>query len=128
MLSIALVTLSGVSALQHVHAYGGHDHPEHHHGLAAHAHKTSVHVHHDAADMAVPQLEGCDAGEHAVSAAFTYVPAHQVQTLAPVADVVALFVPPVTVVGRTPAVDRRAHSPPGTADTPLRAPPLVVPA
>jgi hypothetical protein len=124
----AQLSISGSAALQHVHAYGDHDHAEHHHGLAAHVHTAAVHHHDEGGQTSTASIEACEPGAHAVSVVFTYVaPQPDHAPVSAVVDVFA-FVPALTPLRAVPLADVRAHSPPRITDAPLRAPPLVIPA
>jgi hypothetical protein len=126
-LALAALAASGPGAMLHVHAYEGHDHPDHHHGPAAHSHGQGDHYEHQDKKPG-PRIEACDPGAHALTVVFTCVSptAHQ----APLADTtVADVTSPATVVVRGATItDVRAHSPPRLTDAPLRAPPVVHPA
>jgi hypothetical protein len=123
MLIPALAAASGARLL-HTHAYGDHDHPEHHHGLAAHDHdhnhdRALVHDDDDHAAL----LERCDPGEHAVSLSFVASAPAPLHTIDAVIDAVFAPSPP-----RDPRIvvrpsDVRAHGPPGRDHSALRAPP-----
>jgi len=124
LVAVAMLSTSGSAVWQHVHAYAGHDHPDHHHGPASHSHVADRHTRAESQDETA-RLEGCDPGEHAVSVVFTYVapqPDH-----APVPVVLATLVVPRPEQPWREVVpsDVRAHSPPRLTDAPLRAPPLV---
>jgi hypothetical protein len=130
IVAVAMLTISGSSALQHVHGYADHDHPDHHHGLASHTHRPLARqLQHDFEGLDhAAQLDGCDPGTHVVSVVFTGVVPRSEPAPVPVMleTVVVSFTEHVwrTV---TPS-DVRAHSPPRLTDAPLRAPPLVHPA
>jgi hypothetical protein len=131
ILALAALAASGPLRMLHVHAYDGHDHPDHHHGPAAHSHAPAHHIHHDvgsAGDAGAESLESCDPGAHVVPVVFTCIsPARPQVVAAEPAVLVQLQLPSVA-----PAVvaifDTRAHSPPRLTDAPLRAPPAVDPA
>lgn len=130
-LALAALLASRPASMQHVHVYEGHDHPEHHHGPAAHSHEQAdPHRHHDEIPAATSghRLESCDPGEHVVPVVFTCVsPTAQQAPLADVA-VVGRVNPPDVVRCCATLSDVRAHSPPRLTDAPLRAPPVVRPA
>jgi hypothetical protein len=128
LVATALLSISGSSALQHVHAYASHDHSEHHHGLAAHRHEAVAHHHESHDSEPSPAIEGCDPGAHAVSVVFTYVAPHADHALLPSAVEFLELASPRSGWRTTLPKDVRAHSPPRLTDTPLRAPPLVTPA
>jgi hypothetical protein len=125
--ALAALAASGPVSMLHVHAYEGHDHPDHHHGPAAHSHDEADHDRHrdESPGATSIHLESCDPGEHAVPVVFTCVSpiAHQ----APLADgaVAVLIVAPDVASCCATLSDVRAHSPPRLTDAPLRAPPVV---
>jgi hypothetical protein len=117
----ALIATSGVVSVLHTHAYTDHDHPDHHHGLAAHEH----HAEPARAGDGTAHLEGCDPGKHAVSFAFVCANPSQVHA------VDAEIGPPVSLVPELqiePAVgyaDVRVHGPPARTQSSPRAPPVI---
>ena len=128
LVAVAMLSTSGLAALQHVHAYVDHDHADHHHGPAAHEHFAVAHSHasgsHPPDDAA--QFEGCDPGEHAVSVVFTYVAPHSGHVPVTVTlETILLVAPPEQAWRQITPSDVRAHSPPRLTDAPLRAPPVV---
>jgi hypothetical protein len=116
----------------HVHAYEGHDHPDHHHGPAAHSHDALIdHADHTAtapADQGSVRLGSCDPSEHVVPFAFTCVSPTVHHVLGVGTAVPAVLAPNVLRCCRILPRDVRAHSPPRLTDAPLRAPPVVHPA
>jgi hypothetical protein len=121
LLITALIATSAMEPLLHTHVYTDHDHPEHHHGLAAHQHELEP-AHPDDATTGV---EACDAGEHAVSfasvcAAVPQVPVFLVEVGAP-----ALPVPDLPNWQPLGYTDVRVHGPPPRSTAPPRAPPLI---
>ncbi len=131
LVAVAMLSISGSAAWQHVHAYVDHDHPDHQHGPASHGHSAVPHSHlpdSHAPDASAPEgaarLEGCDPGAHAVSVAFTYVAPHPDHVPLPVMFERIIASPPQQQAWRPVArSDVRAHSPPRLTDAPLRAPP-----
>jgi hypothetical protein len=131
VLAQALVASSAVGSSLHVHEYLGHDHPDHHHGPAAHDHEHSTFVeldHHSAAledhELAV-RAESCDPGRHAVSvsmacASVTQVHVDLAEQLGP-----RTVVPSVPIRSAIPITDVRVHGPPFDARIPSRAPPAI---
>ena len=122
VVALAMLSTSGSAASQHVHAYVDHDHADHHHGPASHGHSAVAHSHtpDDAA-----RLEGCNPGEHAVSAVVTYVAPHPDHVPAPVTLETIRVAPPEQACRDVTPSDVRAHSPPLLTDARLRAPPVV---
>jgi hypothetical protein len=122
VLGFALASAS-VAPTLHIHAYVDHDHPEHHHGLAAHEHHSTattarVDVAHDKV-----HVETCEPGRHAVSFVFVYSASPQYSPI--LAEVVSpatlsLDVPRFHRVKHT---DIRVHGPPAGTQSPPRAPP-----
>jgi hypothetical protein len=130
IVAVAMLTISGSSALQHVHAYADHDHADHRHGLASHAHTPPVpqHQHDSEGPDGAAQLEGCDPGAHAVSVVFTGVAPRPEPAPVPLTLATVVVTSPDQVWRCVTPSDVRAHSPPRLTDAPLRAPPLVHPA
>jgi hypothetical protein len=124
LLGTILASTSGHISALHIHAYTDHDHPEHHHGLAAHEHhRSSPHQDHDAS-----RLKSCDAGRHAVSLTMAFAPLPQVNAVdaeCASPSVVERLVPLRSVPDLT---EVRAHGPPPRTQGPPRAPPLSFPA
>ena len=120
----ALIATSGVVSLLHIHSYGDHDHPEHHHGLAAHEHHgTRPHSPDDTV-----RLETCDPRRHTMSFAFMCVGPPQSHPID--AEFVQPSIP-VPELPEHPAVgprDIRGHGPPALDLTSPRAPPTIFPA
>ena len=123
---VALVAMSSQVSRLHTHAYVGHDHPEHQHGLAAHDHNQAV-VHEDEDDEG-PHVESCEPGRHAVSLTLGCAPAmprvsvHAEPAQLPVVHRLVLL----RIIGT--ATDARAHGPPLATSGPSRAPPYIFPA
>jgi len=127
VLALAALAASGPLRMLHVHGYEEHDHPDHHHGPAAHSHTAARPLHQDVrtGDAGAIRLESCDPGAHVVPVAFTCVP--PLRPHVPVVEptvVAQIRLPPVAPTS-FPVSDTRAHSPPRLTDAPLRAPPLV---
>ena len=126
-LTVSLLSAAGSAAL-HVHRYAGHDHPEHHHGPAAHEHHQAAPRHeHDFPNTKHaprPEWTPCDPGQHALSLTIACATPPYGFTL------VAQCEPMGTVAAARdhgPAVaftDARAHGPPTCTQAPPRAPPL----
>jgi hypothetical protein len=128
-LAFALLAGTGSLPLLHVHLYGEHDHPDHHHGPALHSHG------HRALEQAAPgrgparpQVGPCGPDAHVLALQATLAPSpdYPLSLLVPAKAAPALAAAPLR-----PLVARRevrAHSPPGLTDSPLRAPPSHLPA
>jgi hypothetical protein len=117
----AVVAASSAGRVLHTHAYQGHDHPAHHHGLAAHEHSAmAVHP-----DEGAPHVKGCDPGEHAVPFAFLCVagpePDIEPGDIEP-AVLTAFDLQPVRFVR---FADVRVHGPPARGSASPRAPPVI---
>jgi hypothetical protein len=126
LLGFVMASASGQVSPLHIHQYTGHDHPEHHHGLAAHEHHRSV-PHQDNDDDVV-HMEPCDPGQHAVSITMGSAPLPQANALdveCANPSVLELLVP-LRSVHRF--ADVRVHGPPPLTQVPPRAPPLIFPA
>jgi hypothetical protein len=118
----ALVATSGVVSSLHTHAYGAHDHPEHHHGLAAHEHD-AMPAH---PDEGTPRLEGCDPGKHVIPFAFVCAAPSQVHAVdAVIISLPARFTPQLQIQCAVRHADVRVHGPPVHAQASPRAPPLI---
>lgn len=127
LVAAALLSTSGSAVVQHVHGYAGHDHDDHHHGLAAHVHAPTVHVHHTGTDDAAhtAELEACDPGQHAVSVQFVCgAPEPNPARVAVTVEAVQPS-PALAVWCAIAPRDVRAHGPPRFTDAPPRAPPVV---
>ena len=120
----ALMATSGVASLLHTHAYNDHDHPEHHHGLAAHEH------HEEPADPGdgTAHLEGCDPGKHAVSFAFVCATPPHLHAVDAEIGPSASLIPELRIESAVGYSDVRVHGPPLRSQSSPRAPPLIFPA
>jgi hypothetical protein len=118
----AVIATSGAVSLLHTHVYDDHDHPEHHHGLAAHEH------HRVAADRqdGAPHLEGCDPGEHAVSLSFVCAAPPQVHGVDADLNPPGSLRPQIEIKLAAQPTDIRVHGPPPRAQTSPRAPPAIL--
>jgi hypothetical protein len=136
ILVVAALSVFGSASALHVHVYADHDHPDHHHGPAAHSHVTThqhgvhpdVHGAVEGVDESSARIESCDPAAHSTPVVFTCVSAHAPNPPLVSATVTVPLAPPVQRWRRVTPSDVRAHSPPGLTDSPLRAPPLVQPA
>ncbi|HEY7443164.1 MAG TPA: hypothetical protein VH701_12145 [Vicinamibacterales bacterium] len=117
----ALIAIPGAGSLLHTHAYTDHDHPEHHHGLAAHEHY-EVRAHPD--DNSA-HLEGCDPGKHVVRFSSLCVAVPQVHVVVALFNVPALSAPSFRPLLTVRYPDVRVHGPPPHPQSPPRAPPLT---
>jgi hypothetical protein len=124
-LGAALVWSWGSGPARHVHVYTDHDHPEHHHGPAAHEHPAALPHPEDGA----AHLEACDQALHAVSVS----PGLTCEPSSPVLGIDGDFVTP-SIVHPERSSHRavhlilvRAHGPPARGRTSPRAPPQICP-
>jgi hypothetical protein len=126
----ALAVSTSMSSSLHVHQYFGHDHPDHHHGPAAHRHDHPAVVdrdhHADPADdePAAWQAERCEPGQHAVSVSMSCACIAHGHV-----DFAELYGPTVAVPGApirsaVQFTDVRVHGPPFDGRIPARAPPV----
>jgi len=126
LLGLVLASTSGQVSALHIHQYTDHEHPEHHHGIAAHEHHRSA-AHHDD-DHEAAQLESCDPALHAVPVTMGVAPAQQVDAIDAQCGNSALVEPPAPLSSVQPFTDVRVHGPPPLIQAPPRAPPLIFPA
>lgn len=124
LLIAAVIATPGISSWLHTHAYDGHDHPEHHHGLAAHQH----HVAHSRTEEGTAHLGRCDPGMHVVHFVYVCATPPQVQGVDAELRLPDLPVPQSRIQGTIRHADLRAHAPPPRTDASPRAPPLIGPA
>jgi hypothetical protein len=117
----ALIATSGAVSLLHTHVYDDHDHPEHHHGLAAHEHHQAARP----SDDASPHLEPCDPAEHKVSFAFVCAAPLQVHVDLSELPGPAIVVPSIPIRSAPVVTDVRVHGPPFAVRIPSRGPPLT---
>lgn len=124
LLGTILAPTSGQVSALHIHEYTDHDHPEHHHGLAAHAHQRSA-PHQD--DDGV-HLESCDPAAHAVSLTMGCASLPQVNAVDAECASPSVLEPLVPLRSVSDLTDVRVHGPPGRTQASPRAPPLNFPA
>jgi hypothetical protein len=118
----ALMATSGVGSLLHTHVYTDHDHPEHHHGLAAHEHYlTPTHP-----DAGVTRVEGCDPGIHTVSFASLCAAVPQVPVVVAEFREPGLQAPDLQSWQPIGYADVRVHGPPSRSQASPRAPPVAL--
>jgi hypothetical protein len=122
LLISALIATSGGLSLLHTHVYDDHDHPEHHHGLAAHEHDRVVADREDN----TPHLEGCHPGEHAVSLTFVCASPPHMHALDADIDVPGALTPQLEITFAPQHTDVRVHGPPHRALASTRAPPTIL--
>ena len=129
LMQALVVSTATVSSL-HVHEYFGHDHPEHHHGLASHEHDDTelpdLDHHVGSVDEDQEEIEAgpCDPGRHAfaVTLGCAHVPLVHIEFAEGAGPTV---VAPIAPIGSaTPITDIRVHGPPSNVRIPSRAPPL----
>jgi hypothetical protein len=118
----ALIATSGMASSLHAHAYGDHDHPEHHHGLAvAHEHREApAYGHNEPA-----RLVRCDPSQHSMS--FTFVcagppPVHAADAELPPPSSLS---PERRIECTLERTDVRVHGPPARTHASPRAPPVI---
>jgi len=117
----ALMATSGMAPLLHTHAYDDHDHPEHPHGLSAHAHHAAA----SQPDEGVAHLEACDPGRHRASFAFVCAEPPQVHTADAELILPAAPKPEVKAERTVRLTDVRVHGPPPRTQSSPRAPPKI---
>ena len=120
----ALIATSSVMTSLHTHAYDDHDHPEHHHGLAAHDH----HAEPPHPVDGTAHLEGCDPGTHAVSFVFVCATPPEMHGVDAEIGPPASLVPELRAQRPVGYADVRVHGPPPRTHASPRAPPLIAPA
>lgn len=124
LLGLALIAGSADVSALHIHAYIEHDHPEHHHGLAAHEHQaTRAHSEDDTV-----HLEGCDPSQHTISLVFVCAAPPQAQAVDAEFVTPAIAAPELHLHPAVDITDVRVHGPPLSAQASPRAPPLIFPA
>jgi hypothetical protein len=124
----AMVMSSATGSSLHVHEYAGHDHPEHHHGPAAHEHHHSAPAgEHHTEDQDHPglQADSCDPGRHAVAATMVCAQAPRIHVDIAELPGPAILVAAVSVRSAIALTDVRVHGPPIDRGIPARAPPLT---
>jgi hypothetical protein len=117
----ALNAISAAGSLLHTHAYTDHDHPEHHHGLAAHEHRGMPAHPLDG----TARLEGCDPARHAIAIGATCVTPAQGHAAGAEAIVPSSADPALRIERLARLSDVRVHGPPFRAHASTRAPPLI---
>jgi hypothetical protein len=126
----AMVASSAMGSSLHVHEYVGHDHPEHHHGPAAHEHhhsETADDHYSGPGDRDHPGLQtgSCDPGRHTVAVTMVCAQALQIHVEIAKLPGPAILAPAVSVRSATALTDVRVHGPPFDVGLPSRAPPLT---
>jgi hypothetical protein len=117
----ALTATSGVVSLLHTHAYTDHDHPEHHHGPAAHGHDAEP----APPDGGTAHLESCDPGKHAMSFAFVWASPPQVHAVDAELRLPATPRVEMHIERSVRHADVRVHGPPPRTLSSPRAPPVT---
>ena len=122
VLALILAVSSAVVSPPHVHAYDGHDHPEHQHGPASHEHDAH---HPDVDDDAGFHFEACAPGDHVLEVPAAAVPLPQSHVQLAVLTMTVAAAPATS--GRLAAapIDVRVHGPPPDTRLPARGPPLT---
>ena len=124
----AMVVSSAMGSSLHVHEYVGHDHPDHHHGPAAHEHHHSAPAddhHTEDRDHPGLQADSCDPGRHAVAATMVCAQAPRIHVEIAELPGPAILAPAVSVRSAIALTDVRVHGPPCDVCIPARAPPLT---
>lgn len=115
---------SAFAPLRHVHEYTGHDHADHHHGVAAHLHARVPHAHRPAmSPLEHPALSRCDPGDHEIFVAFVCAPPEPDPVPLPIALVTVPLKAPEETSLRVAPSDVRSHGPPRLTGVAPRAPP-----
>lgn len=126
LVAVAMVLTFASALPRHVHAFAGHDHEDHRHGVAAHLHLPGAHAHHARPEHDhAAGIEACDPGTHAVAVPVVSGSPETGHALVAVASDATALVPPQTVRSSVAPADVRAHGPPRSRRTPPRAPPVV---
>jgi hypothetical protein len=127
-IGLTLMWSAGHRSTLHVHAYFDHDHPEHHHGLAAHEHHPAG-VHDDDHEEAGAglKLESCDPGTHVVTVAMACAQLPPVQVVDGESGDLTVLPELVPQEPWTERTDVRVHGPPGLSQTSPRGPPIHLP-
>jgi hypothetical protein len=136
---VLALTVAGFSTAvpsMHVHAYGGHDHPDHQHGPALHRHghdhgaqavaveeQHGDHHHDGPARIQRNVIEACDPGEHAIRVPGTAVSLPQIHLQLAVLSSAIVAAPATPVRLALAPMDVRVHGPPSDLRLPARAPP-----
>jgi hypothetical protein len=124
LVGVALVSTVGQVSALHTHAYTDHDHPEHHHGLAAHEHHRST-PHQDESD-AGQHLKSCDPGQHTVSFVMGCASLPQAHAIDAEFGSLNIVEPLGPFRSISEVTDTRVHGPPPPTQAAPRAPPLNV--
>jgi hypothetical protein len=124
VLGMTLAASAGQSPAAHTHLYRDHDHPEHHHGPAAHEHQ--IDATHDSGEGV--HLESCDPGEHAVAIVLFVVPPPQAPAVDAEFVAPAPAAPALQLQHTVDITDIRVHGPPRRSQSSPRAPPISIPA
>jgi len=124
LLGVALVSTVGQASALHTHAYTDHDHPEHHHGLAAHEHHQSA-PHQDEGDAGM-HLESCDPGQHTVSFVMGCASLPQMHAIDAEFESLSIVEPLAPLRSISEVTDTRVHGPPPRTQAAPRAPPLNI--
>jgi hypothetical protein len=130
VLAQALVVSPAMVSSLHVHEYAGHDHPDHHHGPAAHEHAQLALEHHDhegaaSAERAGSGLESCDPGGHVIAVKPGCVEGRQAYVGFAEQPGPTIAAPSVPFRSALPVTDVRVHGPPSHTRIPSRAPPVI---
>jgi hypothetical protein len=129
LLAQALMVSTFVASSLHVHEYVGHDHPDHHHGPAAHDHDHPAttdrdhHSHEENEDHPAWQADACEPGRHAVSVSMSCACILQAHVDLAELPGPTVGVPSAPIRSTVPFTEVRVHGPPFDARIPARAPP-----
>jgi hypothetical protein len=108
---------------RHLHEYVGHDHPEHHHGLAAHEHHYDKVAHTDDPHLV---WESCDPAQHVVSVSTGCISLPNLYVSDSACGNCFISERLVLISSIQTRVDVRVHGPPSGRLIPSRAPPLAI--
>jgi hypothetical protein len=128
---LALMGSATRGSTLHIHAYLDHDHPEHHHGLAAHEHHRAIShrdEHHDSRALGETelQLDSCDPGTHAVTVVTRHAQLPQVHVIDGVCATPTILAGLMPLTPVAEPTDVRVHGPPSHVRIPSRAPPATL--
>ncbi len=125
LVALVLTMSPGQVPQLHIHWYTDHDHPEHHHGLAAHEHSVSG-ARTTGADLL---LKDCDPSRHKITFSFACAAPPRASWLdAELVTPVVRAPEPPPLHSLVDLTEIRVHGPPPRTQSTPRAPPSSVPA